>query len=127
KLAQALLEKSGRERVVASFMKVVAIATIADAVPLTGENRVIARLGLEGLRHPVNAGLKALMETASVDLSRRLTATDVAFRLAPRLNAAGRMDVASDVVELFSVKDRGRARGLAARLSTRNRERRQVG
>jgi single-stranded-DNA-specific exonuclease len=125
KLAQALLEKSGRERVLASFMKVVAIATIADAVPLTGENRVIARLGLEGLRRPVNTGLKALMETASVDLSRRLTATDVAFRLAPRLNAAGRMDVARDVVELFSVKEPERARELAARLNTLNTERQQ--
>src|SRR5436305_8810986 len=65
KVAQALLEASGRERLLPSFIKMAAIATIADAVPLTGENRIFAKLGLEGLRHPVNAGLKALFEVAA--------------------------------------------------------------
>ena len=59
KIAQALLVESGRERLLPSFLKMVAIATIADAVPLIGENRVFAKLGLEGLRKPVNAGLQA--------------------------------------------------------------------
>ena len=54
-----------------SFMKVVAIATIADAVPLIGENRVFAKLGLEGLRAPVNPGLKALLEVAQLSTERR--------------------------------------------------------
>src|ERR1700732_5442949 len=81
-----------------SFMKVVAIATIADAVPLLGENRVFAKLGLQGLRSPVNVGLKALLEVAQLGDGRALTATAVAFRIAPRLNAAGRMDVARDGV-----------------------------
>ncbi|HXE92171.1 MAG TPA: single-stranded-DNA-specific exonuclease RecJ [Terriglobales bacterium] len=125
KMAQALLEKIGRERLLPSFLKMVALATIADAVPLEGENRVFARLGLEGLRTPANAGLKALMEVASLDGRRPLTTSDVAFRLAPRINAAGRMQIAHDVVELFSARDQARARELAARLDALNAERQQ--
>ncbi len=125
KLAQALLEEAGQQRLLPSFLKMVAIATIADAVPLTGENRVFAKLGLEGLRHPVNAGLRALLETASLAGNQKLTAGDVAFRIAPRINAAGRMDVARDVIELFSVKDVDRARELAARLDQLNSDRQQ--
>ena len=124
KLAQLLLEETGRARLVPSFLKMVAIATIADAVPLVGENRVFARLGLDGLRHPVNAGLKALLEVASLS-AKKLNANDVAFRIAPRLNAAGRMDVAQDVIELFSVKDADRAREIAARLNQLNSDRQQ--
>jgi single-stranded-DNA-specific exonuclease len=122
KIAQALLEKTGRERLVPSFLKIVAIATIADAVPLVGENRVFAKLGLEGLRSPVNPGLKALLEVAGVGTGP-LRAGDVAFRLAPRLNAAGRMDVARDVVELFTLKDQKQAREVADRLNQLNIER----
>jgi single-stranded-DNA-specific exonuclease len=125
KIAQALLQKAGRERLVPSFLKMAAIATIADAVPLVGENRVIARLGLRGLSDPRNLGLRALMEVAGIDLSRRLSAMDVAFKLAPRLNAAGRMNVAEDVVELFTVRDPGRARALADRLNQLNTDRQQ--
>src|SRR6266571_6827021 len=125
KLAQAMLEKQGLSRLLPSFLKMVAIATIADAVPLTGENRVFAKLGLEGLRSPVNAGLKALFAAAELNGSRPLSTFDVAFRLAPRLNAAGRMDVARDVIELFTVKDAERARELAERLNQLNAERQQ--
>lgn len=127
KLAQGLMQRrlDGRDhsRLLMSFMKMVAIATIADAVPLLGENRVFAKLGLAGLRRPVNAGLKALLEVAKLGDGRALTATEVAFRIAPRLNAAGRMDVARDIVELFSVKDVERARAMAARLDQLNGER----
>ena len=105
-------------------MKVVAIATIADAVPLTGENRVFAKLGLEGLRSPVNPGLKALLEVAQLS-GRALTSGEVAFRIAPRINAAGRMDVARDVIELFSVKDPVRAREIANRLDQLNGDRQE--
>jgi single-stranded-DNA-specific exonuclease len=125
KLAQALLEKNGRDRLLPSFLKVVAIATIADAVPLTGENRVFAKLGLEGLRSPVNPGLKALLDAASLTNSRAITASDVAFRVAPRLNAAGRMDVARDVIDLFTMRDPTLARDLAERLTRLNQERQQ--
>ena len=127
KLAQGLMQRrldaKDRSRLLMSFMKVVAIATIADAVPLLGENRVFAKLGLQGLRSPVNAGLKALLELAKLGDGRELTSTEVAFRIAPRMNAAGRMDVARDVVELFTVKDIGRAREVAGRLDKLNSER----
>src|SRR5262249_38289419 len=105
KVAQALLEKGGRERVLPSFLKMLAIATIADAVPLTGENRVFASLGLTGLRTPANPGLKALMEVAGLDHGALINSGDVAFRVAPRINAAGRMDVAQEVIQLFSGRD----------------------
>jgi single-stranded-DNA-specific exonuclease len=130
KLAQGLIERripeSGhRTRMLNSFTKVVAIATIADAVPLTGENRVFAKLGLEGLRSPVNPGLKALLEVAQLGHGRTLTSGEVAFRIAPRMNAAGRMDVARDVIELFSVKDPGRAREIASKLDQLNSDRQE--
>jgi len=126
KLAQALMERrlSNRDQtpLLKSFMKIVAIATIADAVPLTGENRVFAKLGLEALCSAVNPGLKALLEVAQVG-GRPLTSGEVGFRIAPRINAAGRMDVARDVIELFSVKDPARAREIANKLDQLNAER----
>ena len=128
KVAQALIERripeNDRAGLLRSFMKMVAIATIADAVPLTGENRVFAKLGLEGLRSPVNPGLKALLEVAQLS-GRALTSGEVGFRIAPRINAAGRMDVARDVIELFSVKDPVRARELANRLDRLNGDRQE--
>ncbi|MBZ5648418.1 MAG: single-stranded-DNA-specific exonuclease RecJ [Acidobacteriia bacterium] len=125
KVVQALLEGTEFERLLPSFLKMVAIATIADAVPLTGENRVIARLGLEGLRDPRNAGLKALIEVAALDVSRRVKAGDIAFRLAPRINAAGRMDIAQDVIDLFCCNDAARARDIALKLNQLNSDRQQ--
>ncbi len=133
KLAQALLEstakddaerKALREKTLPSFLKLLAIATIADAVPLTGENRIIASLGLRELRRPSQAGLRALMDLAQIDTSRSISAMDIGFRLAPRINAAGRMDVANDVVELFLTRDAAVAATLAAKLHRLNDERR---
>ncbi len=133
KLAQALLESTTkddgeqarlREKTLPSFLKLLAIATIADAVPLTGENRTIASIGLVELRKPSQAGLRTLMELAQIDTTRPISATDVGFRLAPRINAAGRMDIASDVVELFLSKDAAAARVLAEKLHRLNDERR---
>jgi len=136
KLAQALLEHCDparrdplrtREKTLPSFLKMAAIATIADAVPLRGENRVIATLGLRELRHPAGAGLRALFAAAALDpAAKQLTGFDVAFRLAPRINAAGRMDVASEVIELFSTRDAARATELAGKLERLNRERRDT-
>ncbi len=129
KVAQGLMQRRLAEkdqtRLLLSFMKVVAIATIADAVPLTGENRVFASLGLDALRRAVNPGLKALLEVAQISTKRPPNSTEVAFRIAPRINAAGRMDVARDVIELFSVKDPDRARLLAGKLDRLNAERQE--
>jgi single-stranded-DNA-specific exonuclease len=131
KLAQALLERRDaerlREKILPSFLKMAAIATIADAVPLRGENRAIASLGLRELRRPASAGLRALFASAALDpASKEVTGFDIAFRLAPRINAAGRMDVASDVIELFSTRDPARAAVLAGKLERLNRERRDA-
>jgi single-stranded-DNA-specific exonuclease len=124
-LMQRRLEEKDHTRMLQSFMKVVAIATIADSVPLTGENRVFARLGLDALRRAVNPGLKALLEVAQVSTKRPPTSTEVAFRIAPRINAAGRMDIARDVIDLFSAKDPLRARELAAKLDRLNADRQE--
>jgi single-stranded-DNA-specific exonuclease len=109
---------------VPSFLKLVAIATIADSVPLTGENRAIAALGLAALARPVQPGLRALMQVAKIPLDRAPTATEVGFRLAPRINAAGRMDIAGDVVELLLTRDVARAQELAEKLDGLNQARR---
>lgn len=127
KIAQALFAKFkdsvDQAKLIPSFLKMVAIATIADAVPLVGENRTIARLGLEGLRRPVNGGLKALMEVSGLNGERAVNAGDVGFRLGPRINAAGRMDVARDVIELFTCKDQARCKEIAEKLNQLNLER----
>lgn len=133
KLAHALLlaaatteaqQQRLREVLLPSFLKLVAIATIADSVALTGENRAIVWLGLRALANPIQLGLRALMEVAKLPLDRPPTAMEVGFRLGPRINAAGRMDVASDVVELFLTRDPNLARSLAARLDALNTDRR---
>jgi len=128
KFAQALMQKRlahrDQSQLLLSFLKVAAIATIADSVPLVGENRVIASLGLNALRSAVNPGLKALLEVAQLG-GKPLSSGEVAFRIAPRINAAGRMDIAKDVIELFSVKEAARARDIAVRLDRLNSERQE--
>jgi single-stranded-DNA-specific exonuclease len=137
KLAQALLSAAApltpgpeafrtriRTVLIPSFLKLVAIATIADSVPLTGENRTLAALGLAALANPIQPGLRSLMQLAKIPLDRPPTATEVGFRIAPRINAAGRMDIASDVVELFLTRDPARAHSLAEKLDSLNTERR---
>src|SRR5579862_442213 len=128
KLAQALMERRLTNRdqsvLLKSFAKIAAIATIADAVPLTGENRIFAKVGLEALRTAVNPGLKALLEIARVS-GRPLTSGEVGFRIAPRINAAGRMDIAADVIELFSTKDGARAQEIARKLDNLNAKRQE--
>ena len=125
KLAQALLGDRMTPRLLQSFLKVVAIGTIADVVPLLGENRVIARFGLEALRQPAQSGLAALIELSGL-AGKEISAGDVGFRLAPRLNAAGRMENARDVIDLFTLPDAARTREIAERLERLNRERQRV-
>jgi single-stranded-DNA-specific exonuclease len=128
KLAQALFVELGweparRERLLGSFLKLAAIATVADVVPLTGENRAIVKHGLEGLRDPRNIGLKALFEVAGLEAGAMPSARQVAFQIAPRINAAGRMDDARNVIELFLTTDPSRAMELAQALDAMNKER----
>jgi single-stranded-DNA-specific exonuclease len=125
KLAQALLGERLTARLLQSYLKVVAIGTIADVVPLLGENRVIARFGLEGLRQPSQSGLAALIEVAGL-AGKEIGVGDVGFYLAPRLNAAGRMENARDVIDLFTLSDATRTREIAERLEHLNSERQRV-
>lgn len=124
KLAHALLREKGKENLVKGFLKVVAIGTIADVMNLTGENRAIVSIGLRDLPKAHNFGLKALMEVA--DCSGDMTSYDIGFRIAPRINAAGRMDAARHVVELLEANDFDQARSLAEMLNSRNQERQRV-
>jgi len=133
KLAQAVLERHDarhglnrtREKTIPSFLKMVALATVADAVPLRGENRVLAALGIRELHRPAGLGLRALFKAAGLDPSvKPLTSFDLGFRLGPRINAAGRMDIAAEVVELFTTRDAARAYELAEKLERLNTERR---
>ena len=126
KLAQALLGDRMTERMLLSFLKVVAIGTIADVVPLLGENRVIARFGLEALRQPAQSGLAALIELSGL-AGKQISAGDVGFYLTPRLNAAGRMEDARDVIDLFTLPNATRTREIAEKLERLNRERQRVG
>jgi single-stranded-DNA-specific exonuclease len=95
-------------------------------VPLTGENRVIASFGLAGLREPAGHGLRALIEVAGLGAGKEVTAGQVGFRLAPRLNAAGRMQSARDVIDLFTATEAALATEIAERLDRLNQERQQV-
>jgi single-stranded-DNA-specific exonuclease len=132
KLIQALLPEMGWaadkvRRVCESLLKLAAIATVADVVPLTGENRVIVAQGLSGLGTVRNAGLRALLDVAGfLPGATPPNARQVAFQIAPRMNAAGRMDTARAVVELFLTADAARARELAKQLHEQNTERQQV-
>jgi single-stranded-DNA-specific exonuclease len=131
KLAQALLGSLNwppekLRRVTGSFLKVVALATVADVVPLTGENRIIAKHGLGGLGNVRNPGLRALLDVSGFNEGCAPTATQVAFRVAPRINAAGRMDTAMAVIEMFTTPDIGRARALAQQLHDWNAGRQQT-
>lgn len=128
KIAQALIARRlphrGQSQLLLSFMKIAAIATVADSVPLLGENRVIASLGLQALRRAVNPGLRALLEVAQLS-GKALTSEEVAFRIAPRVNAAGRMDIAASVIDLFTTKDVNQAQEIAVRLDKLNSDRQE--
>jgi single-stranded-DNA-specific exonuclease len=124
KLAHALLRERGRGQLVHHFLKIAAIGTVADVMNLIGENRAIVALGLKDLPSSKYPGLKALMEVA--DCTSRMTSYHIGFRIAPRINAAGRMDVARHVIELFECDDPLEARRLAQLLDRRNRERQRV-
>ena len=128
KLVQALCLRTGRERWLPAFVKMAAIGTLADVVPLVGENRVIAKIGLDGLSRGPNAvGLRALIDAAGLS-GKTLDSYHVGFMLAPRLNAAGRMATPDIATRLLLATDEtmaGEARSLAAQLNAEN-ERRQM-
>jgi single-stranded-DNA-specific exonuclease len=123
KLAQALL--GAESEVLRRHLDLVALATIADVVPLVGENRSLAIAGLRTLARTQKLGLRALMKTAGVD-SAAVDAGKVGFRLAPRINAAGRLGDPRVALELLLTEDADEARRLADRLEELNRDRQAV-
>jgi len=124
KLAHAVLREFDLESDIPGLLKIAAIGTVAVVVNLTGENRAIVALGLIDLAKTDNWGLKALMEVA--DCRSDMTSMHIGFRIGPRINAAGRMEVGTHVVELLESDNFSDARKLAALLDSRNRERQKV-
>jgi single-stranded-DNA-specific exonuclease len=131
KLAHALV-KRGRDSGLAAaldfdlrpLLDLVALGTIADLVPLTGENRILVSAGLSWLNETKRSGLVALKEVAQC--AKPLGAYEVAFQLGPRLNAAGRMETAQDALALLLARTPADAMPLAQRLDARNRERQTI-
>ncbi len=123
KLALALLERAGRPAPFEALLRVACLGTIADVVPLLGENRVIASLGLAALGATRSVGLKALIAVAGV--KPPFSASDVGFRLGPRLNAAGRLASPDGALELLLTRDPARAGVLAGELERHNRARQE--
>lgn len=131
KLAHALMlslgwSESKTGRTLESLLKIAALATVADIVPLVGENRAIVRLGLDGLADVRNPGLRALLDVAGIAPGTAPTARQVGFQLGPRINAAGRMDSAQQILDLFFTRDEAQAKAIAQSLDEFNRERQQT-
>ncbi len=135
KLCEALLIATGeaagigpqkRLSWLASLAKIAALSTIADMVPLTGENRILASWGLAGLADPRSPGLTALLARSAISPGCPPSAREVAFRIAPRLNAAGRIDHAYRSLELLTTTDKSRADALAEEIELANTERRSM-
>ena len=128
KLVQALCIKTGHTSWLPAFVKVAAIGTLADVVPLTGENRVIAKLGLEMLsKGPHKVGLRSLLDVCGL-IGKEIDSYHIGFVLAPRVNAAGRMSSPDIAARLLLASDeamRDEARGLAQQLDTENIRRQQ--
>lgn len=125
KLAWALAERAGLDRQeVFRYLDLVATGTIADVVPLTGENRILVRHGLEQLNRKPLTGLQALAEVGGID--REIEEYHLGFVLGPRLNAAGRLDDAQVALDLLMTDDPAGARSLAKQLDRSNRERQAI-
>jgi single-stranded-DNA-specific exonuclease len=108
-----------------NYCDLVALGTVADMVPLIEENRILCKTGLKLIHAGHRPGLAALLEASAIH-SDFLDADDIAFRLAPRLNAAGRMDHAARAVELLTANDRDNAGKTAHTLNLLNQKRRQI-
>lgn len=122
KLILALAVKNGlnTNEIFKKYADIAALGTIADVVPLLGENRIIADKGLKLMQNPQRAGLRAIMEVAGI-LGKKITSSSIAYAIAPRLNAAGRLGNASTAVELLLTHDIKRAREIAAVLDEENK------
>lgn len=125
KLCQALWQHYGDETVFLKYMDIVAVGTVADIVSLTGENRILVKLGLSEIANTKNIGLQALMEVCGID-KEQIDTGKIGFGIAPRLNAAGRLSSANHGVELLITQDKERAFQLAVQLNEENSQRQVV-
>ncbi len=125
KLVSALLSSEGNNTFAKELLDIVSIGTIADVVPLLDENRIIVKKGLERIRNTNNEGIKALLEVCGLS-GKELNAYNVAFMLAPRINAAGRIADATECVELLITDSGNRAMEIARKLDSDNRERQAI-
>ena len=123
KLVEGLFLRAEKHHLAKHFLKLVSIGTIADLVPLQGENRLIAKFGLAALSDPRNIGLKALLKGAGVE--HEVNHSDVGFKLAPRINAVTRMGGGREVVDLFSTRDVAAAESLVTEMNSKNLQRRE--
>ncbi len=120
KICQELLGREGME----SRLEIAALATVADIVPLTDENRVIVREGMRRMERTARPGLRALMENAKISFP--MHADDIGFRLGPRLNAAGRLEDAAQGVRLLMTRDPAEGKAIADHLEENNRTRQET-
>lgn len=126
KLALAIAKRLGQnDAFIWRMLDLVALATIADVAPLTGENRILVRYGLRMLTNTENVGLRAMIRAAGLD-TKQITAGRVGFILAPRLNAAGRIGDALIGVELLLTDDKHRANAIARQLEELNEKRQEL-
>ena len=124
KLAQGLIDD---QAFLESLLDLVALGTVADITSLTGENRILSRLGLAELNKRERPGVHALCEAAGHKLDTPLDGQAISFKLGPRINAAGRMDTARTVVELFTTDSEDEAIRLASKLNEANQRRQELG
>ncbi|HVS33196.1 MAG TPA: single-stranded-DNA-specific exonuclease RecJ [Thermoanaerobaculia bacterium] len=125
KLCSELIRRSGRKISLQSLLKIAAIGTIADVAPLVGENRTIAQLGLDGLSESRNPGLRAMLRRLGLH-GKPLRASDIGFKVGPRINAAGRLASADTAIDLFAARDEESAWTICAELDRLNAERQQI-
>jgi single-stranded-DNA-specific exonuclease len=126
KLTQALFQRFQPAEVKAeSFLDLVALGTVADLAPLTGENRNLVRQGLERIRYPRRQGLFSLINVAGLEAGK-ITATNIGYGLGPRLNAAGRLDSALNAYQLLVTSDHIKAGMMAQELDMQNQERQRI-
>ncbi|MFO0660357.1 MAG: single-stranded-DNA-specific exonuclease RecJ [Polyangiaceae bacterium] len=125
-IAAAVRTKLGVELDMRPFLDLVAVGTIADVAPLDGDNRALVRSGMELLRNGARPGLKALAEYAKLNLSGGLTAEDISFGIAPRINAPGRMGAPEMALELLLARDTMQARSAAAQCEQANQRRKEI-
>ena len=125
KLAMAAAGPDRAGLVFREYADLAAVGTVADVMPMTGENRTIVQTGLAALAHPRRVGLAQLMEEAGLG-DKPVTSVSIGYTLAPRLNAAGRMGQADLAAELLLTRDPGRAAALAQELCALNRERQTI-